>query len=588
MAVQHANLGIVENNLQLYYNREWSKSFRGQAATNYVDELCANHLAGGAGSYWVSTITSDTSTGYNAYKVVPLPGGYQYTTGSWTTTGIIAGLGGYLPPGTYSLSAKVLLPKGSTFIYGFRYYPLGEEFPMSVIGTGSWQTIKRENITLTGYNSVQFQMVPLAENGTSSGNSPIYPGNPFYVRDIMINSGSYAVPFSIVTNRVSARPENTTNITLNSNFASSISGVTTGGTQSNWTFSSWSGTGNAYATQSSTSIYSSGTVSYSAIPLRVTRATAGAMDFFSTSWNTLTNGTVYTLSFWARANTDSVSGLEIQHQNLGLIKGYAVNSYWGRYCATFTHAGGTQYPYLRHNASSGNWFEIADVQLEAKSYPTDFTTTNRTSIANTATNGGGLLDISGNKYTADLNSAAVAFDSGGFYFNGDAAGALTTPVAGSILDGLSNNTHTYECWFKLLGTPPGSSDGYFFGRQGFHEGFFHAKSNPNYVYIQTWYSDNLASSLGTILALNTWYYGVYVADVENATRKLYINGSVFDSNTLTKQLKQYASGTPYYVGSANPVYSSNIIVSVVRAYNRALTDSEIQQNFNAQRKTYGI
>ena len=34
MAIQHGNLGIVKNNLQLYYNREFSKSFRGEATTN--------------------------------------------------------------------------------------------------------------------------------------------------------------------------------------------------------------------------------------------------------------------------------------------------------------------------------------------------------------------------------------------------------------------------------------------------------------------------------------------------------------------------------------------------------------------------
>ncbi len=34
MAVQHANRGIVKKDLQLYYNREFSKSFRGEATTN--------------------------------------------------------------------------------------------------------------------------------------------------------------------------------------------------------------------------------------------------------------------------------------------------------------------------------------------------------------------------------------------------------------------------------------------------------------------------------------------------------------------------------------------------------------------------
>jgi hypothetical protein len=230
---------------------------------------------------------------------------------------------------------------------------------------------------------------------------------------------------------------------------------------------------------------------------------------------------------------------------------------------------------------------VTGMQYESKTYCTAFVVGSNRS-ANTVAGGGGLLDMSGNKYSADLNSAAVAFDSGGFYFTGNAAGALTTPVAGSVLDGLSNNSHTYDCWFKLLGTPTGLYDGYFFGRQGFHEGFYHLKNTSNFFGITTWYNDNTPVGLGTTLSLNTCYYGSYVADVENATIKLYINENVVDSGTLTKQLRQYSSTVPYHVGAASVEYAGNCIVSVARAYNRVLTDSEIRQNFNAQRKIYGI
>ena len=583
MSIQQGNPGIVTKDLQLYYNRESQKSFRGEAATNYAGAVTANCES--AVGYWVSTVTKDTSTGYTALKVVPLAGGYQYATGFWASCGIIAGNGGFQPPGTYSLSAKVLLPKDSIFTFGFRAYPYTEEFAVSVTGTGSWQTIKRENFTSVGYNYIQFQMTRVV-NGLTSTSSPIFPGEPFWVRDVMINSGSYAKPFALMTNELSARSENVSNITNNANFASSISGTDSGGTQNGWTFGSWSGSGNSYITQGSTIIYSSGNTSYSAIPLRVTRTSAGSMDFFSSNWNTLTNGTVYTISFWARSNITTT--LEIQHQNLGLIKSYSIdaNAGWYKYTGTFTHAGGTQYLYLRHNGSNGTWIEIANVQLEAKSYPTDFALTSRTSSANTVASGGGLLDISGNNYNTDLSGANVLFDSGGFYFNGNTAGPYITPASNSTLDSLSNNTHTYEVWFKLLGTPAGLYDGYFFGRSGYHEGFTHLKSSSNVIYIITWYFDDTNGALGATLSLNTWYHGVYVANVEAATRQLYINGVLVDNNTLTKQLRQYTSA--YYIGAASVDYASNSIVSSAKAYNRALTSAEITRNFNAGRKAYGI
>ena len=228
---------------------------------------------------------------------------------------------------------------------------------------------------------------------------------------------------------------------------------------------------------------------------------------------------------------------------------------------------------------------ITGLQYETKTYCTPFVVGSNRS-ANTIAGGGGLLDVSGNNYNIDLSGANVLFDSGGYYFNGNTAGPYITPVSNSTLDSLSNNTHTYECWFKLLGTPAGLYDGYFFGRSGYHEGFTQIKSSPTVIYAITWYNDNTNTALGTTLSLNTWYHGVYVANVETATRQLYINGSLVDSNTLTKQLRQYTS--TYYIGAASVDYASNSIVSTARAYNKALTAAEVLQNFNATRKTYGV
>jgi hypothetical protein len=94
--------------------------------------------------------------------------------------------------------------------------------------------------------------------------------------------------------------------------------------------------------------------------------------------------------------------------------------------------------------------------------------------------------------------------------------------------------------------------------------------------------------MSVTLSLNTWYHGVFVNDVENSVARLYINGSLSTSQSLTKQLRQYASTTPYYIGAASTDYASNSIVSIAKAYNRALTAAEILQNFNATRKTYNI
>ena len=78
MSVQHANRGIVKKDLQLYYNREWSKSFKGEATTNLLRRTTTFDVI-----FWdgycgprTTNVTSNTTDvvdpfgKYNAVKVV--------------------------------------------------------------------------------------------------------------------------------------------------------------------------------------------------------------------------------------------------------------------------------------------------------------------------------------------------------------------------------------------------------------------------------------------------------------------------------------------------------------------------------------
>jgi len=297
------------------------------------------------------------------------------------------------------------------------------------------------------------------------------------------------------------------------------------------------------------------------------------------------NGGVYTHSayIYLESGTYVKVGQHWNPWDYG-IANYIPKNKWTRVSYTVTNSA-NNYGNVACSYNTDGIIYITATQYEKKSYSTPFVNGTR---LNTVSGGGGILDVSGNGYSVDLTSSAVAFDSGGFYFNGNNQGPVVTPPANSVLDGLSNNTHTYDLWFKLLGTPPGLYDGYFFGRVGYHEGFTHLKATSNVIWALTWYNDNTSVALGYTGSLNTWYHGVYVANVETSMRYLYINGVLVDSNTLTKQLKQYAASTYYYLGAGSQNYASNAIVSSAKAYNRALSQTEILQNFNANRKTYGV
>jgi hypothetical protein len=63
MSVQHANRGVVKKDLQLYYNREFPKSFRGQATTNIA--YATNSFLNSNSNWWVNsgnTVFNDNDT----------------------------------------------------------------------------------------------------------------------------------------------------------------------------------------------------------------------------------------------------------------------------------------------------------------------------------------------------------------------------------------------------------------------------------------------------------------------------------------------------------------------------------------------
>lgn len=95
----------------------------------------------------------------------------------------------------------------------------------------------------------------------------------------------------------------------------------------------------------------------------------------------------------------------------------------------------------------------------------------------------------------------------------------------------------------------------------------------------------------SVLTTNTWYNLVATkipGAVSSSNTKLYINGALQTLTFATSSIPN-ATNTVAYIGS-DPVneVSNNMNISSFSIYNRALTASEIQQNFNALRGRFGI
>ena len=574
MAVQHANRGIVKNNLQLYYNREFSKSFRGESSTNLITNTVTSSgpWDGNLFNNWINaTVTENVDIAPDGtMTAVMLTGGYS----RWTNSITVAASTTYTASiwlKNINLSTDPII-RIATGLNGTLVDYTTNVLSVSRSTITGWKRVSvSATIPASGVNQIQF--------GVTFSNS--YPhSTSILVWGAQFEKKAYMTQYSNLATDYFSRNETITNLltstysSLPTNWSVDGSGFGPIGTYS---YIENNSAIRIVDVNTNTRFYFSNLSGFSAstdytFSVKYRKVSGTPTLRFQIQFYNSSNVLVGSVSF---PTTPQVSIYNIDGWQLAK---FTVTSPASTAKVTWFIQDGDDYTGYTHS------YDLKEPQIQTGTYPTKWTS--NTVTANTLASGGGLLDISGNNYNIDLSGANVLFDSGGFYFNGNTAGPYITPVSNSTLDSLSNNTHTYEVWFKLLGTPAGLYDGYFFGRSGYHEGFTHLKSSSNTIYVITWYFDDTNTALGATLSLNTWYHGVYVVDVENAVRTLYINGAFTGTGTLTKQLRQYTSA--YYIGAASVDYASNSIVSTARAYNRALTAAEILQNFNATRTTYGL
>ena len=103
------------------------------------------------------------------------------------------------------------------------------------------------------------------------------------------------------------------------------------------------------------------------------------------------------------------------------------------------------------------------------------------------------------------------------------------------------------------------------------------------------YTNNYDTEYGTV-STNTWYH--IAMTVDSSGIKFYINGSLVGSNTWIGTAGAPTTTTNlslgYYPGNTAGGQYYDGEISQVSIYNKALTASEIQQNYNALRGRYGI
>lgn len=175
MSVQHANRGIVKKDLQLYYNREFVKSFRGEATINTCD------LNSRVDYVWANGVkTRDTTapspppiTGFEIAKL-------RSTDGADTQTILYTAAVDQVNGGVYTHSAYIYLESGTWVSVGQHWNP--------------WNYGVQTYIPLNKWTRVSFTVTNSAANYGQVACSYNTNGT-IYITATQYEKKSYSTPF---------------------------------------------------------------------------------------------------------------------------------------------------------------------------------------------------------------------------------------------------------------------------------------------------------------------------------------------------------------------------------------------------------
>jgi hypothetical protein len=191
------------------------------------------------------------------------------------------------------------------------------------------------------------------------------------------------------------------------------------------------------------------------------------------------------------------------------------------------------------------------------SYPgsgTTWTDISRTNINGTLTNGPTFNTGSGGNISLDGSNDFVSF--------GNVA-ALNFTTAFSI-----------GCWFKANTTQPSPDSAIIGNINGTYTGYMLWYNNGT---VDFYYNNGVRANSATTILADTWYHimGIWTG----ATAQVYLNGAL---NASSPQATGPINGNPLFtVGQYQLSRNFAGNVSICTAYNRALSSTEVLQNYNA-------
>jgi hypothetical protein len=315
--------------------------------------------------------------------------------------------------------------------------------------------------------------------------------------------------------------------------------------------------------------------------VKIVRTTLGGEANFWLNASGLAPNTTYTFSADCLSNKANQAALFSYFGTTS--NGFQYHSgsgKWERLSHTFTTR--STEPYIQIRMWSDNttinspvWF--TKVQLEPGSFSTPYTVSSRSNTQ-------AVLDLT---KTTTITANSLTYQSDGtFKLNGTSDVFSTSP---SIT---LTSSYAIEAWIKrdVINAQHGIMSDLqyswwlFYVNSGNKLVLQHARSAPSYVINSTVSTANIGTG---------WTHVAGVFDTTTGM-KLYINGALDTSNTNTAVFDLGAGRGPQFIGvmreGAAGVNSSYFggTIGAIKIYNRALTATEVQQNFEASRGRFGI
>ena len=191
------------------------------------------------------------------------------------------------------------------------------------------------------------------------------------------------------------------------------------------------------------------------------------------------------------------------------------------------------------------------------------------------------LSNTGNDGTLLNGVSYSSSDGGSLVFDGsnDYVSSFSSQISGS-------GSKTINIWFKsltttrqgLCGTRPSTA-----GQSGW--ALTHNANAPGVI---TYYHTGVGGIIsGAVISTNVWYCLALTYDVSSGVASLYLNGNQTVSPTSIGPITSSSFNGVIGAEYPAPTYPLNGNISQVTIYNRVLSSSEIQQNYNSIKTRFG-